>query len=187
MSASSSTQLLGTVLDGYAAQSDAEQQDLLRLRELARSAADPWTRASPLHVTGSAIVVHPPTRRVLLRWHDRMQAWLQVGGHADPGETDPFAIGLREAEEETGLRDLVPWPEKRILQVTVVPVPAGKGEPEHQHGDIRYGLATSQPDSVKAENDTAALMWLDIDDAIQKVGWDNLRVCLSRIATLLGA
>lgn len=156
-----------------------------RLRTLLREAADPWTRASPLHVTGSAVVVHPPSRRVLLRWHERMQAWLQVGGHADPGEDDPFEIAIREAAEETGLRDLMPWPEKRILQVAVVPVPAGKGEPEHQHGDIRYGLATSEPERVAAENETAALMWLDVDDAIQKVGWDNLRVCLTRIAQQL--
>ncbi len=178
---------LASLLDAYQPRSADERVDVERLRTLVQDVADPWTRASPLHVTGSALVVHPPTRRVLLRWHDRMQAWLQVGGHADPGETDPFSIALREAEEETGLRDLAPWPEKRILQVAVVPVPAGKGEPEHEHGDIRYALATAQPDNVAAENDTAALMWLDVDDAIQKVGWDNLRVCLTRIAELLAA
>ncbi len=176
---------LRSVLDAYQPDSAQERKDVERLRVLVHEAADPWTRASPLHITGSAIVVHPPTRRVLLRWHDRMQAWLQVGGHADPGESDPFSIAMREAREETGLGDLVPWPEKRVLQVAVVPVPAGKGEPEHHHGDIRYALATAEPENVQAENDTAALMWLDVDDAIQKVGWDNLRVCLRRIADLL--
>jgi len=179
------TSALAKLLDEYQPQSADEIEDVKRLRTLAHDVADPWTRASPLHVTGSAVVVHPPSRRVLLRWHDRMQAWLQVGGHADPGEHDPFEIAMREAEEETGLSDLAPWPEKRILQVAVVPVPAGKGEPEHQHGDIRYGLATAKPDKVAAENESAALMWLDVDDAIQKVGWDNLRECLTRIARLL--
>jgi 8-oxo-dGTP pyrophosphatase MutT (NUDIX family) len=179
------TSVLENLLGAYQPGSAEEREDVERLRRLVHEVADPWTRASPLHVTGSAIVVHPPTRRVLLRWHDRMQAWLQVGGHGDPGESDPFSVALREAEEETGLTDLAPWPEKRILQVAVVPVPAGKGEPEHHHGDIRYGLATKSPDHVRAENDTAALMWLDVDDAIEKVGWDNLRVCLSRIAELL--
>ena len=51
--------------------------------------ADPWARDTPRHVTCSALVLHPPSGRVLLRWHRRQQAWLQVGGHADPGETDP--------------------------------------------------------------------------------------------------
>jgi 8-oxo-dGTP pyrophosphatase MutT (NUDIX family) len=180
---------LEALLDAYVASSVEECHDLARFRELAES-ADPWTRASPLHVTGSAVVVHPPTRRVLLRWHERMQAWLQVGGHADPGETDPLAIALREAREETGLTDLVAWPEAlspRIVQVAVVPVTAGKGEAEHEHADIRYALATAMPERVKAENEAATLAWLSVEDALERVGWDNLRVCLTRIAALLDA
>ena len=180
---------LAEVLERYAPLSDEEVVDVERLRRLVAGHADPWTRASPLHVTGSAVVVHPPTRRVLLRWHERMQAWLQVGGHADPGEVDPFAIAFREAREETGLTDLVAWPsaiEPRVVQVAVVPVPAGKGEPAHEHGDIRYVLATETPEAIVAETSSAELVWLDVEDAIAKVGWDNLRSCLTRIAALMG-
>src|SRR5262245_56598319 len=123
--------LLG-VLETYRPRSEDEAEDVARLRRLACE-EDPWTRASLLHATGSAVIIHPPTRRVLLRWHERMQAWLQVGGHADPGETHPLDIALREAREETGLTDLVAWPDAstpRIVQVAVVPVLAGNGEPE---------------------------------------------------------
>ena len=73
----------------------------------------PWDRSTPLHVTGSALIVHPASGRVLLRWHARQHVWLQVGGHGDPGEDDPFAVALREAGEETGLSDLVAWPDER--------------------------------------------------------------------------
>jgi 8-oxo-dGTP pyrophosphatase MutT (NUDIX family) len=179
---------LRAVLEGYRPASSDEERDVARLRELLREAPDPWTRRSPLHVTGSAVVVHPPTGRVLLRWHERMQAWLQVGGHADPGEEDPFLIAQREAREETGLQDLVPWPEPahpRVVQIAVVPVPAGNGEPAHEHGDIRYALATNQPQLVAPETESAALVWLNVDDAQERVGWDNLRTCLERIAALL--
>src|SRR6266567_313797 len=137
------------ILDAYRPQSDDEVRDVARLRQLVTESPDPWTRASPLHVTGSALVVHPPTKRVLLRWHERMQSWLQVGGHGDPGESDPFLVAQREAREETGLADLCGWPdpfEPSLVQVAVVPVPAGKGEPAHEHGDIRYVLATALPD-----------------------------------------
>src|SRR5262245_58515120 len=84
-----------------------EARDADRVRAIVGS---PWDRAAPLHVTGSALIVHPPTRRVLLRWHERQQAWLQVGGHGDPGEDDPFEIAVREAEEETSLSDLGAFP-----------------------------------------------------------------------------
>ena len=177
---------MAAVLATYVPQSESESADVARLRRLVAEADDPWTRASPLHVTGSAVVVHPPTGRVLLRWHERMQAWLQVGGHADPGETDPFAIALREGVEETGLSDLVGWPEaEHVIHVAVVPVTAGKGEPEHEHGDVRYALATEQPEAVAPENEAAELVWLTVEEAIERVGWDNLRTCLGRIATLL--
>jgi 8-oxo-dGTP pyrophosphatase MutT (NUDIX family) len=181
---------LTTILDAYVPQSVEEHHDVARLQQLMAESSDPWTRTSRLHVTGSAVVVHPPTRRVLLRWHERMQAWLQVGGHADPGEIDPLAIALREGREETGLTDLVAWPDAaspRIVHLAVVPVPAGRGEPEHEHADIRYALATGMPESVKPENAAATLAWLSVEDALERVGWDNLRVCFVRIAALLDA
>ena len=120
---------LVTLLDRYRPQGDAETADIQRVRALTQATADPYRRDLPLHVTASALIVHPPTARVLLRWHQRQQAWLQVGGHGDPGETDPLAIVRREAEEETGLADLAPWPDAEIKHVVIVNVPPGKGEP----------------------------------------------------------
>jgi len=97
-------------------------------------------------------------------------------------------IAQREAREETGLADLLPWPDAnqpRIVQIAVVPVPAGKGEPAHEHGDVRYALATRQPDAAAPETDSAELAWMSIEEALERVGWDNLRTCLERIASLL--
>ena len=132
---------LVTLLDRYRPQGDAEAADIQRVRALTRTAADPWRRDIPLHVTASALIVHPPTARVLLRWHQRQQAWLQVGGHGDPGESDPLAIALREAQEETGLADVAPWPDAEIRHVVIVDVP-GQVEPAHEHADLRFILAT---------------------------------------------
>ena len=67
------------LLDRHHPGDETERADVERVRALIESADDPWLRSIPLHLTGSALVVHPPTRRVLLRWHARQQAWLQVG------------------------------------------------------------------------------------------------------------
>jgi 8-oxo-dGTP pyrophosphatase MutT (NUDIX family) len=178
---------LTEVLDAFRPLSPREASDVQRIRQLA-SQDDPWPRSLPLHATGSAVIVHPSTRRVMLRWHARMQAWLQVGGHADPGETDPYAVAVREAEEESGLRDLAPWPDPaqpRLLQVTIVPVPASTHEPAHQHADFRYGLATATPETATPESPSARLQWLELEEALSTVSEDNLRVCLLRIAGML--
>lgn len=122
----------------------------------------------PLHLTASALVVHPATGRVLLRWHAKQERWLQVGGHGDPGESDPAAIALREAIEETALTDLRPWPgpQPDLFQVTVVPVVAAKGEPAHEHADLRYLLATDRPDDVPPEVEGVPLRWLSVEEAV---------------------
>jgi 8-oxo-dGTP pyrophosphatase MutT (NUDIX family) len=144
-----------------------------------------FSRESAVHVTGSALIVHPPTGQVLLRWHVRQQAWLQVGGHADPGETDPLAIALREGAEETGLTDLTPWPDDSVVHRVVVPVPAGGQEPAHHHDDIRYVLATATPERVRPEKESAPLRWVSIDEAYELITEDNLREMLARVEQLL--
>ena len=178
---------LTEVLDAFTPRSIEEANDVERIRQLVAQ-GDPWPRSLPVHATGSAVVVHPPTRRVLLRWHARMQAWLQVGGHGDAGETDPYVVAVREAEEETGLHDLTPWPNPSLatlVQVAIVPVPASKREPAHEHADFRYGLATHSPEDATPESPGARLIWLKIEDALATVAEDNLRVCLQRIAEVL--
>ena len=176
---------LSGMLDGYRPQGPAEAADVARVRALAETAQDPWLRSLPLHVTASALIVHPESGRMLLRWHQRQQAWLQVGGHADPGESDPLAIALREAAEETGLADLVPWPDAQIRLVVIVPVPAGRGEPAHEHADVRFVLATRAPGSARPENPEAPLRWLSPDAARDATAEANLRDLLSRVQRLL--
>lgn len=167
-------------LDGYA----ADAIDVARLLA-AMDAGDVWSRAAPLHVTGSAIVVHPATKRVLLRWHERYQLWNHVGGHADPGERDPYVTARREAEEETGLRDLRPFPDKpAIVLVQIVPVPAARGEPDHEHADVCYALATDEPGSTIEEHDDAALEWVDVAEARRRVN-EHVRALINRVEGLL--
>ena len=164
-----------------------EARDVDRLRALV-DVGDAWSRDLPLHATASALIVHPPTRRVLLRHHARMGGWFQVGGHGDPGEADPWAIALREAAEETGLADLhaaTPALERRPVQVVVVSVPAAKGEPDHEHADLRYVLATDTPDAVRAEAPDAPVRWFTFAEARAVVDEDNLRTFLDRAEAVL--
>jgi 8-oxo-dGTP pyrophosphatase MutT (NUDIX family) len=174
-------------LAGYEALGEAEAGAVARMRKLAKEEQDPWLRSLPLHFTASALVVHPESKRVLLRWHQRLRAWLQVGGHGDPGESDPLEIALREAREETGIADLVPWPDAAVRHVAVCYVPPGKGEPEHEHADLRFFMATRNPDTARPENPGAPLRWVTLDEARELVGTNNLRETLDRVERAFGS
>jgi 8-oxo-dGTP pyrophosphatase MutT (NUDIX family) len=179
--------VLSGLLARHTPRNDAERADLARASGLAAGTADPWHRAHPVHFTASALVVHPPTRRVLLRRHERQQTWLHVGGHGDPGETDPLDIALREGREETGLADLTPWPTAALVHVAFVPVPASPKEPAHEHADLRFLLATQTPDAARPERPTAPLRWLSVPEAREATAEDNLRETLDRVALLFTA
>lgn len=178
--------MLNGLLAGYQAAGETETADLERMLRLAAAVPDPWSRALPLHFTASALVVHPASRRVLLRWHVRHRLWLQVGGHGDPGETEALKIAQREAREETGLTDLVPWPHADLLHAVICHVGASASEPEHEHADLRYVLATENPDAVSPEGEHSPLRWLTIDEARELTGQNNIWHTLDRADRLLG-
>ncbi|MFE4945274.1 NUDIX hydrolase [Streptomyces sp. NPDC056641] len=172
------------LLSRYRARDPREAADVARVRALAEGADDPWLRSIPLHVTASALIVHPASGRVLMRWHARQRSWLQVGGHGDPGESDPLEVVLREGQEETGLGDLAPYPDPslaRLVQVVIVPVAAGGGEPAHEHGDLRFLLATADPDAARPENPDAPLRWMTPAEAREATSEENVREALRRV------
>lgn len=175
----------GRLLTQYSPRGAAEADDVASICELLRSGEDPWSQSMVLHLTASAVVVHPATNRLLLRWHPHVKAWLQIGGHGDPGESDPLEIALREGVEETGLRDLVPWPDAALVHAVIVPVGARPGKPAHRHADLRFVLATEQPDTAQPENADAPLRWLDVAAATAATREANLRETIHRVAGLL--
>jgi len=173
------------LLTGYQAAGETEAADVERMSRLAARVPDPWSRSLPLHFTASALVLHPETHRVLLRWHVRHGRWLQVGGHGDPGESDPLRIALREAREETGLADLVPWPDASLRHAVVCQVPSSATEPAHEHADLRYFLATASPGAIAPEDEHSPLRWVSLDEARELVGGNNLRHTLDRAGAVL--
>jgi 8-oxo-dGTP pyrophosphatase MutT (NUDIX family) len=180
--------VLNGLLTRYQAVGQSEAADVERMRRLTAAAPDPWSRSQlPLHFTASALVLHPASRRVLLRWHVRQERWFGVGGHGDPGETDPLQIALREAREESGLADLVPWPDGALRHAVVCRVRASATEPEHEHADLRYLLATSAPDAIAAEDEHSPLRWVTVAEARALFGADSLTETLDRAERLLDA
>jgi 8-oxo-dGTP pyrophosphatase MutT (NUDIX family) len=160
-----------------------DREAILRLVETEPACFSRHTFA-PGHITGSAFVVCPATGLVLLHHHRRLDAWLQLGGH-DEGEQDARVTALREAAEESGLRDLTLLSDQ-ILDLDIHPIPAGKGEPPHLHHDVRYALVTEHPEAIlKDAAESLDLAWFTLEEAAEKMNEPGGRRALARLAKLL--
>jgi 8-oxo-dGTP pyrophosphatase MutT (NUDIX family) len=111
------------------------------------------------HFTGSAWVVSADGRRTLLMHHRKLDRWLQPGGHAD-GDVVLSRVALREAEEETGLRDLVV--EAAVFDLDRHAIPARGAEPEHWHYDVRFVVRATGSEAFELNEESHALAWRDI-------------------------
>ena len=164
-----------------------EQESLHRASflDLLRTTPDPYSRAQfiPGHLTASCFIVDAD-RRLLLHHHRRLGRWLQMGGHLEAGE-EPLDAAMREAGEESGLRDLK-LAFNGIADLDVHIIPAGRGEPQHRHFDVRYIARTASPQSIAIDaQESNELMWVDLDRAEELMqGDESLRV-IGKIRRLL--
>lgn len=129
------------------------------------------------HLTGSACVVDPSTRHMLLLFHTKVQRWLQPGGHAD-GDADLAHVAVREAEEETGIAGLCVVTPAIDLDVHLFHNASGK-EPDHLHLDVRH-LVLAPPGSEPVRNhESEGLAWVAADD-LPRYGVDPGTIRLAR-------
>lgn len=144
-----------------------ESETVTRIRRLILDHENCFDRdCLPGHITASAWIVSRETHSILLTHHRKLDRWLQLGGHTD-GEADVLAAAIREAEEESGLRDFRPLPVNagpRILDVDVHVIPAHGREPAHEHHDIRFMLEVSEAQTIqRQEAESHSVKWFPGD------------------------
>ncbi|MBX2945301.1 MAG: NUDIX hydrolase [Cyclobacteriaceae bacterium] len=118
----------------------------------------------PGHLTGSAWIVNETGSHALLVHHAKLSKWLQPGGHAD-GDENIFAVALREAQEETGLKNLCLLTEN-FFDIDIHTIPARKDFREHLHFDIRFIFQASQHEPLLVSTESNQVAWFALDDIL---------------------
>ena len=144
----------------YAARWPAESATVARFAALLDDAEDPFRRERLAgHFTASAWLVDATGTRVLLTHHRKLDRWLQLGGHAD-GVRDFARVALTEAEEESGLTDLVV--DAGVFDLDAHDIPEHKGVPAHVHYDVRFVVRATGSEAFVVSDESHALAWREI-------------------------
>jgi 8-oxo-dGTP pyrophosphatase MutT (NUDIX family) len=115
----------------------------------------------PDHITASTVVLSPDGAAVLLTLHAKANAWFQLGGHPEPGDTTLAGAALREATEESGLPDLEldPLP----LQLDTHEVPFCGGQPGTRHLDVRFLAVAPEGAAHAVSPESLDVRWWPVD------------------------
>ncbi len=144
-------------LESYVAHDAAQAEALARMIAFLFAHEDALERTCvPGHFTASALVIDAGRARALLTLHKRLGRWLQLGGHCD-GDGNFAGSALREAREESGIRDLAIDPVP--IDLDIHSIPAWETEPEHLHLDVRFLVQAPAQAEIRLSDESHELRW----------------------------
>ncbi|MEY9840513.1 NUDIX domain-containing protein [Streptacidiphilus sp. EB103A] len=169
-------------LDGH----PGEREALLPLLEVLDGAAAPTDRATaPGHITCSAVVVDDAQRVLHIRHRGTGGQLLAPGGHVEDSDPTLLAAALRELHEEAGIAPgmlcLTPQFLGAPIDINVHDIAAApaKGEPAHQHYDLRFVfyLTGGRPQLALQEEEVSGAVWLPFDQVSSPTLRAKLQLC----------
>ena len=176
---------LRKLLAAYAPCDGQEAADLDMMLEAVDTMPGILTRENRFaHFTASAWIVNPAHTKVLMAFHNIYRTWSWTGGHSD-GDADLLAVALREAREETGIRDIAPV-SRDIYSIEIVPVNfhirRGRFVSSHLHMNVTYLLTADDAQEIRCKPDeNSAVAWLPLaqaadnkDEPVMKLIYEKL-------------
>lgn len=114
------------------------------------------------HLTGSSLLLNEEENACLFTLHKKLNKWLQLGGHAD-GEVNLLQVSIKEAQEESGILDIIPLSEE-IFDLDIHTFPKTSLTQEHLHYDVRFVLKVSKITAYTVSDESIDLKWISLAD-----------------------
>lgn len=119
------------------------------------------------HFTASAWVVNKDRSKILMVYHNIYGSWACSGGHAD-GEENLLEVAIREAKEETGIRQ-VKIVKKDIFSLEVIctngHIKNNGYVSSHLHLNITYLLEADEAEPLKIKMDeNSNVKWMTVEE-----------------------
>ena len=165
------TESLLEALDAHVATDPGEEYHRLRMTKFVVSNRYDWWQRSTTegHVTGSAWILNHTATHALLLHHRKLNLWVQPGGHLDDSDASPAAGAMREAQEETGIPNLI-LADTALFDIDIHDIPARVDkhgtEPAHLHYDVRY-LIMATDARITISDESLDAKWISLQALAQ--------------------
>lgn len=150
-----------SLLEKHQAFDENEKEMTQRMIEFVKKNEDCFKRELlEGHITGSSWIIDIRNGKTLLTHHNKLNKWLQLGGHAD-GDCDILEVALKEAKEESGLIEVKPIA-GRIFDIDIHTIPEHNGVPEHFHYDVRFLFEADSEAELTITSESKDLRWVEM-------------------------
>ena len=123
------------------------------------------------HFTASTFILNRERTKILMIYHNIYKSWTWVGGHSD-GDNDLLYVAIKEAKEETGIKNVKPiWDNIYSLEIVTVNghVKRGKYVGSHVHLNVTYLLEADETETIKIkEDENSGVEWVPIAEIINR-------------------
>uniref|UniRef100_UPI0040578070 NUDIX hydrolase n=1 Tax=Agathobacter sp. TaxID=2021311 RepID=UPI0040578070 len=180
-----------TQLQNYIPYNEQEKADKELMLQYVNAFRDVLTRENKLcHFTASNWIVNKEHTKILMAYHNIYQSWAWTGGHAD-GEADLCAVARKEAEEETGIKELKLLSDG-IYAIEILTVNSHKKRGQfiscHLHLDCCFLWEADDADMVRAKADeNSGVAWIPIEDVLEVTKEEHMKPIYAKLNQKLEA
>ncbi len=159
-------------IEKYKPYDEAEAADCASLKQFLQIYGENvYTRDNLLgHMTVACFIVNRERTKALVAFHNIMQHYAWLGGHAD-GEKDLRTVALKEIEEESGLKkvDFIRQDPIDVEVLMVYPhIKRGQNISAHLHYNIAYLLEADEQDKIRIKADeNSDIRWVGFNDLLK--------------------
>ncbi len=170
-------------LENYCAFDAIEHKNFNKITDFVNSNDDLFSKKNSVgHITASAIVIDNTNENILLIWHEKLERWLQPGGHVEVEvDTSLAKAALRELIEETNIAiSTISLESEFPFDLDVHTIPERKDEPAHNHYDFRFLFRFNQDKEI-----STMYKWVPIKQVVELHGTSLSRFAKKVIKLLL--
>jgi len=157
-------------LQNYRPYNEQEEKDREAMLWFMKHSENVFTRDNKIaHFSASSWLVNKERTKIVMVYHNLYDSWAWTGGHAD-GDEDLLRVSIKEAKEETGLKNVTAVnPDIYSIETLTVDghIKRGSYVSSHLHINVTYLLEADEGQELSIKLDeNSGVRWFTLEEAV---------------------